>query len=405
MRGRHFSIEITLFFLAVIFLPILFPNPCVASSYDNTRRTFFDDLVWLADSSMELWPDPGTLNWNWGEASFMYGMLRAAEITGHNRYVTYVREYLDSHIDKDGNLDVNILYPDRIAPAIATLGMLIHSEDPRYRTVCDRLAEWLMYEAPRAKNGGWFHLPVLDWQYVDTLFMTTVFLAGYGRYLSNNAYVQEALDQHTRIAENLYSEVDRLYWHGWDQDGLFCYFATPCRHHNTAFWGRGNGWAVAALSRVLALAGPDYFEYKSNLEILEEVLQRLTELQDQDSGHWYTVIDVPDGPCNYEETTATALIVEAYHLATRHGLVPPPPQELIRNGSNAVRERIVEDCEGLARVVGASIGTNPCGYWGYVLTPTWPDRYWGVGATLLMLAELAAGDTCDLIPKDENDIK
>lgn len=364
------------------------PAPGLASEADTTG----DDLVWLADSVIDLWPHPERWPWSWGEGICAYGLLRAHQVSRDPRYSDYVARFLDAHIDAEGKLDQALLYPDRIAPGIATLGMLRVTGDPRYAEVCDRLAEWLMYEAPRARDGGWFHLPIVDVQYVDTLFMTTVFLAGYGRYSGRDDYVEEALRQHQLLAGNLYSRDDALFWHGWDQNGLLSPWATPWRHHNDAFWGRGNGWAVAALARVLEIAPATLPDHEPARQRLENCLDRLFALQDPTSGHWWTVIDSPQGPLNYTETTATALIVDAGIVAAKAGLAPAPDREQLRLGLAAVRERLYTDDQGRARVVGASIGTNPSGYWGYVAVPTWPDRKWGVGATLLLLAEVSEGE-------------
>ncbi len=362
------------------------------ASDSRPARTAGDDLVWLADSVVDLWPHPERWRWSWGEGICAYGLLRAGQVSGDAGYGDYVARFLDAHIDAQGELDQLLLYPDRIAPGIATLGMLQLSGDARYAAVCDRLAEWLMFDAPRAREGGWLHFPVVDLQYVDTLFMTTVFLAGYGRYLGRDDYVEEALRQHQLLAGNLYSESAALYWHGWDQNGLLSPWATPWRHHNDAFWGRGNGWAVAALARVLEIASPSLPEHEPARRRLESCLERLFDLQDSASGHWWTVVDRPDGPLNYTETTATALIVEAAILAARAGLAPAPDREQLRLGIGAIRARLFADDQGRARVVGASIGTNPSGYWGYVAIPTWPDRKWGVGASLLLLAEVAEAE-------------
>ena len=389
MNSRSIFATIT----ALLFFSFVFCPPAATDSGDVQRGSFREngppsaDLVWLADSCLELWPDPAAQRWTWGEAVMMYGLLRASIITGDEKYTDYVVGFLDGHIDGEGNLDVLVLFPDKVAPGIAALGGLIRTGDPRYRAVCDHLAEWLMYEAPRADNGGWFHFPLLDWQYIDTLFMTTVFLAGYGSYISNDAYLAEALLQHELLSENLFSADDDLYWHGWDQDGLLCWWATPWRRHNDAFWGRGNGWAAASLARVLALSDPETPGYNSAARRLESHLDRLAELQDPIFGGWWTVIDVPQGFMNYTETSATALIVEAMLFASRYGLTEPPPVALVEDGLAYVRNKLREDKLGRARLDGASIGTNPSGYMGYVLTPVFPDRRWGVGAALLLLAE------------------
>lgn len=348
----------------------------------------YEDLVRLADGVLALRPHPERWDWNWGEAVLSYGLLGAYSVTGDSRYQQHVQQFLDAHIDDEGGLDIAFVYPDRVAPALPTFGMFKITGDERYAAVCDRMADWLLYDAPRARDGGWFHLPVLDWQYVDTLFMTTVFLAAYGRYTGRDDYVEEALRQHQLLAGNLYSPDARLYWHGWDQNGLFCPWATPFRHHNEAFWGRGNGWAVLSAELVLERADPTSPDFEPVRVRLEETLMQLAEWQDAASGHWWTVIDRPGAPFNYTETTATALITDAWGRAVEAALIEgDPPAGPLSAGLAAVQDRIREDEAGRAHLVGASVGTNPSGYWGYVLTPTLPDRPWGTGAALALLAD------------------
>ncbi|RMD96011.1 MAG: hypothetical protein D6812_17905 [Deltaproteobacteria bacterium] len=354
-------------------------------------------MIELADSYIDLWKDPTALAWTWGPGVFLYGLSQAAEVSGDPRYEAYIAAYLDRWIDEAGDLTVRVLYPDHITPAIVTAWMLERTGDPRYEKVCDTLAAWLMNEAPRAANGGWLHLPVGDVQYVDTLFMTTIFLANHGAYQGDVAEIREALRQHELLAEHLYAAEARLFWHGWDENGLFSPWATPWRKHNDAFWGRGNGWAVSALTRVLALADPGFPGFEEARGRLVAVLGRLQELQAPD-GHWWTVVDQGGRPGNYTETTATALITEAACRAARLGLAPSPPTDGVTRALSGIVSRLQRDRQGRLRLLGASVGTNPSGYLGYILVPTAPDRFWGVGATLLLLAESSRAPCAEAWP-------
>lgn len=382
MRSR---IKVNRFVIIMWLLGLGFASKTAA---DLWGHSVMEDLIWLADSCLDLWPDPSVFPWNWGESVMMYGLLRATDATGDERYEAYVRRYLDSHLTEEGDIELVLLYPDVVAPANVAFELLKRTGDPRYDVVSHRLAEWLMDSAPRAPDGAWYHFPLVDWHYIDTLFMTTVFLAGYGSYCGNDDYVREALAQHNLLAAKLYSGQARLFWHGWDQDGWLCPWATPLRKHNPAFWGRGNGWAVSSLTRVLELADPTWQGYSLAKARLRAVLNRLDELQDRDTGAWWTVLDAPYALMNYRETSVTALVIQARCYAGRLGLAPAPSSRPIEKATAYVRAQLVADDAGNAHVMGASIGTNPTDYWGYVLIPTAPDRPWGIGSTLMMLAEL-----------------
>ncbi|MBI2569577.1 MAG: glycoside hydrolase family 88 protein [Candidatus Schekmanbacteria bacterium] len=354
------------------------------------------ELSWLADSVVETKPAPERLPWSWGEAVMLLGLAEAAATTGNRAHLAPALRFLDAHVDSSGDPGLSVLFPDRIAPALVAWSAWRQTGVARYRLLCDRFADWLMVSAPRAADGAWYHLPILDWHYVDTLFMTSVFLAGFGKDAGRPELGAEAVRQHNLLADKLYSASDRLYWHGWDDNGLFTYWATPSRHHNGAFWGRGNGWAASALAYVLTAAEPGVPGYERARARLAAHLTALAEHQDAGTGLWWTVLDEPGGALNYTETSASALIAAAWLHAARHQLVDAPAGEVLRVALRGIRARIVADASGRAHVTGISGPTNPADYDGYVAIPAVADLPWGVGAALLVLVEAAATESAAL---------
>ena len=101
----------------------------------------------------------------------------------------------------------------------------------------NRQAAWLVEHAPRSAEGVLYHHTDNRRVWVDSFYMAPPFLAVAG-------YPSEAVAQIEGFRRLLWSPEARLYHHIWDDE-------TRAFHH-APFWGVGNGWAAAGVSRVLA---------------------------------------------------------------------------------------------------------------------------------------------------------
>lgn len=109
--------------------------------------------------------------------------------------------------------------------------------DPALLQAKNRLLAWLLRSAPRSDSGILYHVTDHRQIWVDSFYMAPPFLAAAG-------YPGEAVKQIEGFWQALYHPGARLLSHIWDDDWQ-CY-------KREAFWGVGNGWAAAGMTRVLA---------------------------------------------------------------------------------------------------------------------------------------------------------
>lgn len=117
--------------------------------------------------------------------------------------------------------------------------------DPKFEELCLDWADWLMTCIPRTKEGGFQHVTSANGDrqgvrlnenemWIDTLFMTVLFLNKIGQKYQNTEWINEGIHQVLMHIKYLYDKKTGLFYHGWTFKG----------NHNFGgiFWCRGNSW-------------------------------------------------------------------------------------------------------------------------------------------------------------------
>jgi rhamnogalacturonyl hydrolase YesR len=168
-----------------------------------------------------------------------------------------------------------------------------------FREAADRLYHYLKYDAPRTQDGILYHFDA-KWAetqvWVDACYMVPPFLCKYGD-------VEEAIKQLKGFRHYLYHKEKHLLSQIWDDKNQTLGKAD--------FWGVGNGWTLAGLTRVIdMLAGdgtlkPSHKEERDNLiKYLKELLDACLTYQRED-GLFHNVLD---DPTSFIETNCAQMI-------------------------------------------------------------------------------------------------
>ena len=150
---------------------------------------------------------------------------------------------------------------------------------------------------------------VNDWWWVDALFMAMPNFAKLGVVKNRTAYFDKmyALFHDTKQTRGLWNASKHLWW----RDGGYT--------GKNIYWSRGNGWAIAAMARVLDVlpaTDPHRAEY---VQTLQQMAGALKAAQRPD-GFWYGNLGDPTqfpGP----ETSGTAFFAYGLAWGINHGLL------------------------------------------------------------------------------------
>lgn len=175
------------------------------------------------------------------------------------------------------------------------------TNDPILRKGAEKMRDYLMYGAPRTKEGTLHHIADKPQVWIDSVYMAPPFLAVAGR-------PDEAVKQIEGFRELLWNRKMKLFSHIWD-DGKGDFERKDC-------WGVGNGWAVAGMTRVIkALPEKMAAEKKRLIGYVEEVIQGCLSHQRKD-GLFHDVVDHPD---TFVETNLAQMLAYSIYRGLQGG--------------------------------------------------------------------------------------
>ncbi len=275
---------------------------------------------------------------NWISATYLIGLgrlVRVSNATGGREYLRSVAEHYNFGL-LGGWSPRNMLDADNIAIGEAYLELYARSgQAGEIAPLRDRLDYTLTYLAAE---------PIPDklvWWWCDALFMAPPVYARMSALTGDPRYIQAMDAQWWRLYDRLWSQEHGLFF----RDERF--LTRKTRNGNPVFWGRGNGWVVAGLARLLDTMPADYPSRPRYVQVFKTMMASLARLQ-RDDGLWTTSLLDPQDPAG-PESTGSAFYTYAMAWGINHGLLE----------RRAYLPRVTRAWAGLARMV------QPNGLLGY----------------------------------------
>jgi rhamnogalacturonyl hydrolase YesR len=175
------------------------------------------------------------------------------------------------------------------------------TRDPELRKAAERMLDFLLYRAPRTRNGIIFHNHIENMIWVDSFYMCPPFLAVAG-------HPAEAVKQVEGYRDILWNPDKKLFYHIWDDDRK--------AFSRGLFWGVGNGWAAAGMTRVIQALPESMKEEKRKLAgYVKEVIDGCLAVQRED-GLFH---DIVDDPSTFVETNLAQMLAYSIYRGVKAG--------------------------------------------------------------------------------------
>lgn len=332
--------------------------------------------------------DFGIKEWDWPQGVGLYGLLKVMKCLNRPQYREFLYHWFKDNL-KEGLGSRNI---NTTAPLLTLVELNDYYKDEEFESLCLDWADWLMNCLPRTQERGFQHVTSSNGDrmgvrlnenelWIDTLFMTVLFLNKMGQKYERKDWIEEAKHQVLIHIKYLYDKKTGLFYHGWTFNG---------RHNfGEIFWCRGNSWFTAGILEYLTM-----FEGTMEGGMKEFVLdtyraqvKALKELQ-SGSGLWHTVLDDPG---SYEEVSGSAAIAAGILKGIQMGLLPDEYLECAKKAILAILDNISEDGTVLKVSGGTGIGNDREHYRNILIAP----MAYGQSLTILALAkalELEGGE-------------
>ena len=328
--------------------------------------------VRMAESEMVRNPSLWTVDfvtekkWNYTQGLMGLAFLRLNEVTGDERYYNYAKGYANSLIDENGNIykynkeNYNL---DQINPGRMIFKLYDQTKDPRYEKVIQTLKEQLDSQ-PRIPEGGFWHKKIYpDQMWLDGLYMSAPFYAEYASRYNRPEDFQDVINQFLIVARHTYDPATGLYRHAFDASEKMPW-ADSITGQAPHAWGRAMGWFSMAIVDVLDYIPEDQPQRSELIIILQEMVDKLSEIQDPQTGGWYQVLDRSGDPGNYIETSCTAMFTYSILKGVRKGYLDARYLDTAKKAYNGLIDNFITvDSKGLVTMSGicgvAGLGGDP----------------------------------------------
>ena len=351
----------------------------------------------VVQSTMKQYPGPRELGgWSYAKSLFLYGQYLVYRRTHDPRYLHYIKDWVDSHVDAQGVVtttnaqgitsEVKFDNLDSMLPGNLLLILYQETGDQRYKIAADRIRK-RFDSYPRTRDRGFWHATgkSREWQlWGDGVFMSMPFLIRYGKLFGDSKYADdEASSQLIIYASHLHDPKTGLMFHAYDESGQSVWADRETKH-SAEVWCRAMGWFGMTLVETLDLLPRNHPSRPKLLAQLRRLVAAWAKYQDPKSGLWFQVTNKPDDPNNWVETSSSSMYVYVIRQALANGYIPKSYRRIEQTGYSGLLTKISLDENGDTRLVDICEGTNVGDLSYYLARKRLVNDFHGLGAFLIM---------------------
>lgn len=353
--------------------------------------------VRMIESTLQRYTPDG-FEWHYEHGLQVMAIREVGEAIGEERYLKFSNDWVDSFIQPDGSIrtyrldEFNI---DQINAGKLLFEPYQRTGDERYRKAIELLREQ-MRQHPRNKANGFWHKQIYPSQmWLDGIYMAGPFLTEYAMCFNEPETFDDVAHQITLIEKHTRDKKSGLLYHAWDESKQqrWC---DPETGLSKYFWGRAIGWFMMAIVDILDHLPQEHAQRSALITFLDKTVAAVVEVQDEATGLWYQILDLPKRKGNYLESSASSMFVYAIAKGVRNGYVSQDYQSFAQRGYHGLLKTLIKiDAQGLLTLEnvcgGCGLGGDPYrdgSYEYYITEKIIPNDPKGVGTFILAALEM-----------------
>nr|WP_315221736.1 glycoside hydrolase family 88 protein [uncultured Flavobacterium sp.] len=292
--------------------------------------------------------DSKTPKWDYVHGLVLHAIEELNKVNPDPRYVAYVRYYVDTLVDKDGNIKTYELEKyniDMVVSGRLLFAIYDTTKDNRYLIALQTLKKQLEGQ-PRTNSGGFWHKKIYPNQmWLDGLYMGEPFYAQYTVTFENGKNLDDVAKQFEQIQLHATDSKTGLLYHGWDESKAMPW-ADKVTGNSPNFWSRALGWYAMALVDALDYFPKDHPKQKELVGYLNNVAAALAKYQDK-SGLWYQVTDKMGKEGNYLEASGSSMFTYAFAKGANKGYLPSKYKKMANKAFDGLTKQLIKvDADG-----------------------------------------------------------
>lgn len=324
--------------------------------------------------------DFGIKEWDWPQGVGLYGLMKVMKCLNRKQYKEFLYKWYKDNLEQGlGSRNINTTTP---LLTLTELNDYYHDEE--FEALCIDWANWLMNCLPRTEERGFQHVTSANGDrlgvrlnenemWIDTLFMTVLFLNKMGQKYQRQDWIDESIHQVLLHIKYLYDKKSGLFYHGWTFNDR--------SNFGGIFWCRGNSWFTAGILEYI-----DMFDGTMNAGVKEYIVdtykaqvKALKNLQSE-TGLWHTVLD---DPSSYEEVSGSAAIAAGIFKGVQMGILGDEYLLCAKKAIRGILDNIDEDGTVLNVSGGTGMGYDADHYKNILIAP----MAYGQSLTILALVK------------------
>jgi rhamnogalacturonyl hydrolase YesR len=238
---------------------------------------------------------------DWARAAFYTGVMATYRTTKDEKYLTEAIRWSQSFQWKLAN---RLRHADDHAKGQTYLEIYAIKKDPTMIADTRSTFDSLILTPRKGRE---------DWWWCDALFMAPPVLSKLAAATGDEKYLMFLNEMYWDTYDFLYDRESHLFF----RDKNF--FAKKTPNGSKTFWGRGNGWVIAGLARILEHLPKSNARYNDYANLMKEMAAALKPLQQPD-GLWRpSLLDPEEVP--HPETSASAFFCYAMAWGIHNGIL------------------------------------------------------------------------------------
>ncbi len=262
--------------------------------------------------------------WNYVDGCMITALLALYEISGNRKYLEFSDDFMGYFVQEDGSIltyspdDFNL---DNVAPGRTLFTLYDLTGKEKYRRALDTIRSQLD-KHPRTEDNSFWHKDIYYKQvWLDGLFMAQPFYMEYEAKYNQCKGCEDSFHQFLVVEKRMKDPKTGLYYHGYDSTKSI-FWADKETGLSQNFWLRAIGWFTLALTDTMERMPASMVQEKKEMQrILKNLIDALLPWQ-HECGMFYQIVNKPEDPRNYLETSGTMLIACGILKGVRLGFLP-----------------------------------------------------------------------------------
>ena len=286
------------------------------------------------------------------------------------RYLQDLIDWVDSHVDSEGNFfntdkegkrtEIKITNLDSMYPGNLVLIAYKETKETKYKKAAEQIRKRFdTYK--RTSDGGFWHAESKsrEWQlWADGVWMSLPFLIHYGQMFGDSTYANtEASKQMLIYYKHLNDPETGLLWHAYDESGAQKW-ADAADTSLGFHWGRAFGWYAMTLIELLEILPKNQPQRAELIAIVNQLARAFEKYQDPKTGLWFQVVDKGSVAGNWLETSSSSMYSYMMWMGAKRGYLPKHFESVALKGYLGVLSKLTMGADGLTSLVDICEGTN-----------------------------------------------